>query len=140
MNSLKKEQGIIAVEVAFLIPLVLLFFMAIIEVGFFFFYGYQFQEASYRGARYAASHWEDNSSGQNDIHNVVVYGTPVSSGRPLLPGLEQSEITVSFAGMGGTDSNDGHITVRVSYDYQPVFPLPGWLYPDIEAETIMRLL
>lgn len=138
--SHKKKKGFVAIEVALLSPLVLMFFMIIIEFGFFFFYRYQLQEASYRGARYAASHYVSNPSEvQNNTQLVAVYGIPDSRGKPLLPGLQKSNVNVSEP-----DASDGYITVQVKYDYPIIFPILSLLKLDIgkqlHAQTIMRVL
>ena len=136
----KQQKGTIAIEVAILTPLILLFFMLAVEFGFFFSYGYQLQGASYRGARYAAQHWNsDMPDVKQRAELVAVYGIPHSNRPSLLPNLKTEHVKLT-----PPDNDDGYINVSIKYVYQPVFPLTELLGLNpgkaLQAQSVMRVL
>ena len=139
----QRQHGVIATEVAILTPFALLFLILIIEFGLFFLYLGRLQMVSYNSARYAAEQWQQgNNAGLiTKAKRVAVYGVPVKTEWPVLPGLTEQSVELNFTSMGR--SNDGHISVTIQYAYQPVFPSLVLVNIDLleimKVESVMRV-
>lgn len=115
------QQGAAAIEFIIVAPFLILVVLAVSELGWAFHQYHTMTRATRDGARHMASHATAGSSGViylkdsaiQQTSNLVVYGNPVGSGAPLLPGWSTSDVTVS-----SLDSE--HITVSARYIYTPL--------------------
>lgn len=126
MKKRKNEKGQSIVEFALVIPLLLIFVMAIIEFGFMFNAYLTISSASREGARLGALGETntaielrvDSVSNTLDLNNINVAVTPSSRDRGDM------------------------VRVTVSYDYQLITPIISNIlspFVNLEAETVMRV-
>lgn len=120
---LKREDGTQLVELALVLPVMLMLVGATAEFGRFFYTYSTLTSACRAGARHA-SKWERNASWTfPETSTLVVYGdfSDTSKG-PILPGLSTSNVIVQANGPG-VNSIDS-VTVKIqNYQYQPLFDL-----------------
>lgn len=120
---IRRERGTQLVELAIVLPVMLLFLGAAAEFGNFF-YNYSALTSAVRaGARHACK-WQRSASWTfPETSNLVVYGdySDTSKG-PILPGLTTSNVVVQANGPSANDIDS--VTVKiVNYKYQPLFDL-----------------
>jgi Flp pilus assembly protein TadG len=116
------------VEFTIALPLMLVLFMAVSELGRAFLHYNALTRAVRDSARHVADKALLGQSGtvnidatlNNEARNLLVYGKTGGGGQPILPGLAPGNVTVANAG-------NGNISVTVQYQYQPM------LAPDIPA-------
>lgn len=119
----KKERGTQLVELAIVLPVMLMLFASIAEFSNFFSTYTELTNAVRGGARHACK-WEKNASWTvPETSRMVVYGdfSDTSHG-PILPGLTTSHVQIDANGpsVNRIDS----VTVRiVGYKYKPLFDL-----------------
>jgi Flp pilus assembly protein TadG len=118
------ERGVQLVELAIVIPIMLLLFAGVAEFGRYFYEYTTAAKGARLGARYLASKCAGGSSTnwQGNAKNIVVYGNTAGTGSAILTGLEAGNVDVQYEG-GTTGVPD---TVKVSiinYPHQPVFDL-----------------
>lgn len=115
-----RQTGVVVVEAAIVLPLLLFLLLAIAEVGRAL-YQYNTLQKSVRDAtRYVADNAIPNSTGVIDLtpalittaRNLAVYGNPNASGTPLLPGYTTGNVSV-------TSPDALHVRVSATYTYQP---------------------
>jgi Flp pilus assembly protein TadG len=117
----RRVLGIAAVEMAIVLPIVLLLLMPVGEFGRAFI---QYSRLSHRvlaGARFVADNAYADSSGVASLsstigaqaRNLVVFGSTAGGSTPAVPGLSTSQVVIQVEPAG---------TVRVSivYPYQSV--------------------
>ncbi|WP_028269543.1 TadE/TadG family type IV pilus assembly protein [Arthrobacter sp. UNC362MFTsu5.1] len=80
MKSKRKERGAVAVEMAIVLPLLLLVLIGIIEFGRVLNVQVSLTQAAREGARYAAIHHSDSSL---DVSAVALAAAPSLSGLPV---------------------------------------------------------
>jgi hypothetical protein len=118
----RREQGTHMVELAIVLPLMLVLLGGLAEFGRFFYTYSRLTTAVRAGARHACK-WERNASWTfPETSNMVVYGDFGGSGSPILPGLSTANVVVTPNGpsVNRVDS----VTVRiVGYRYTPLFDL-----------------
>lgn len=124
----RRERGLAAVEFAILLPLVLLIMLATAELGRALYQYNTLTKATRDGARYLSGVVLNSTTGVinldagkvADARNLVIYGNPVGTGTPLLPGLAPGQITIAAP-------DTLHVRVQAAYPYQPMFAsLPGF--------------
>lgn len=142
MTVIARHRGIAVVETAIVLPLLLLIFLAVGELGRVFI---QYSRLAHR-VHAAARHVAENAltgttgvpalSGQllTEAQNLVIYGVPVTVGVPAVPGLAANNVTVSVDAAG-------IVRVQVTYAYQPLVGevLPAFGFGgdiDIDAITL----
>jgi hypothetical protein len=119
----KKERGTQLVELAIVLPVMLMLFASVAEFSQFFYQYTTLTNAVRGGARHACK-WEKNASWTvPETSRMVVYGdfSDTSKG-PILPGLSTSNVQIDANGpsVNRIDS----VTVRiVNYKYKPLFDL-----------------
>lgn len=129
MRTLNKERerGTSTVELAIVMPLMLLLLFGIAEFGQAFNQYNTMTKAVRDGVRFAAEQAmfgglevidlnrldSGGVSVRNRTRNLVVYGRPTSGGTALLPGWNTSDVTVSQL---GTD----RVQVSANYQYTPL--------------------
>ena len=122
------ERGVQLVEVAIVIPILLMLFAAVGEFGRYFYEYTTMAKAARVGARFMTTKSIDSVSTNwvAATKNLVVYGNTAGSGNPVLPGLTVNNVNVQFA--GGTYSNGNGVPTSVTisfvnYKHKPVFDL-----------------
>lgn len=116
-----RERGVATVEMAIMLPLLLLMVVAVAEVGRAFVQYTALSNAVRNGARYAAGKALAGTTGVislpatliTETRNVVLYGGTSTGTTPALPGLQANQITVARAG--------SDITVTAVYPYESMF-------------------
>jgi hypothetical protein len=120
---IRRERGTQMVELAIVLPVMLLFLGATAEFGNLFYTYTTLTSAVRAGARHACK-WERNASWTfPETSNMVVYGdySDTSKG-PILPGLSTSNVVVQANGPSVNDIDS--VTVKiVNYTYVPIFDL-----------------
>lgn len=120
---IRHKSGTQMVELAIVLPVMLLFLGAAAEMGNFFYSYTTLTNAVRAGARHACK-WERNASWTYpETSRMVVYGdySDTSNG-PILPGLSTSNVVVQANGPSVNDIDS--VTVKiVGYQYQPIFDL-----------------
>jgi Flp pilus assembly protein TadG len=135
----RDERGVQLVELAIVLPILILLFGAVAEFGRYFYEYTTVAKGARTGARYLASksatsnanNWEANAK------NIVVYGNTAGTGDPILPGLSVANVEVQY-------------TVKVSiinYQHQPLFDIGAMLKTpalsmevDVKPSVTMRYL
>lgn len=129
---LKRESGTQLVELAIVLPVMVMLIAGAAEFGRFFYTYSALTNAVRAGARHA-SKWERNASWTfPETSRMVVYGdysntsiscTPGQSGPcPILPGLSTANVVVQANGPSANSIDS--VTVKiVGYQYTPLFDL-----------------
>lgn len=124
IQFMRGERGTQLVELAIVLPIMLMLMGAIAEFGRFFHTYSTLTSAVRAGARHA-SKWEIGASWTlPETRRIVVYGDFNSSpsNKPLLPDLTESNVEV--VANGPSVNNIDSVTVRiVNYKYKPLFDL-----------------
>jgi Flp pilus assembly protein TadG len=119
----KKERGTQLVELAIVLPVMLLLFGSIAEFSQFFYNYTTLTNAVRAGARHACK-WEKNASWTiPETSKMVVYGdfSDTSHG-PILPGLTTANVQV--VANGPSVNKIDSVTVKIiNYRYTPLFDL-----------------
>jgi TadE-like protein len=140
------ERGVQLVEVALVIPIMLLLFGAVAEFGRYFYEYTTAAKAARVGARYLAS--KSVNSGTNyelQAKNLVVYGNIGGTGSPVLPGMTISNVDVQYSGATGIPDT---ITINIiGYQHQSIVNLGALLKNaalstnvDVKPSVTMRYL
>jgi hypothetical protein len=143
----RDEQGVQLLELAIVLPIMLLMFAGIAEFGRYFYEYTTLAKGARLGARYLAS--KSVSSGtdwEGPAKNLVVYGNVGGTGNPILPGLSPGNIDIQYA--GGPVSLPDTVTVRIiNYQHESLFDLGGFLNSgslslnvDVKPSVTMRFL
>ena len=117
----RSERGTQLVELAIVLPIVLMLLGAAAEFGRFFYTYQTLSKATRTGARYLMT---ETAAGTADAKakNLVVYGNQSGTGDPVVSGLTGTNIRVVRT--GGTSAFPERVTVRIEgYTYRPVFDL-----------------
>jgi Flp pilus assembly protein TadG len=116
----RDERGTQLVELAIVVPLLLMLVGATAEFGRFFYTYSTLAKATRAGARYQIS--QPPGTNWTLTKNLVVYGNTAGTGTPVVTGLTTANVTI-------TENRNASgalqtITVGISgYGYQPVFDL-----------------
>jgi Flp pilus assembly protein TadG len=144
----RDEQGVQLLELAIVLPVLLLLFGAVAEFGRYF---YEYTTVA-KGARVGARYLISKSATSNATNwealakNIVVYGNPGGTGTPILPGMTTANVDVQY--QGGTAGVPETIKVSiVNYKHQPLFDLGKMLKApslsmnvDVKPSVTMRYL
>ena len=118
-----KERGSQLVELAIVLPIMLVLLGAAAEFGRFFYYYSTLENACRAGVRHAAK-WGINEPWEfPETSRMVVYGdfSDTSKG-PILPGLSTNNVQITANGPSANTIDS--VTVRIiGYQYQPIFDL-----------------
>src|ERR1044072_225798 len=105
------ERGVQLVEVALVIPVMLLLFGAVAEFGRYFYEYTTAAKAARVGARFLASKSATSSTNYElQAKNLVVYGNIAGTGSPVLPGMTIANVDVQY---NGATSVPETITVNI---------------------------
>ena len=151
MIDRKLIAGLAVVEMAIVLPILILLTLAAGEFGRAFI---QYSRLSHRvqsAARFVAENALQGTTGvalltdsiRTQAINLVVYGTTASGTTPAVPGLSPTDVVV-------TVTPDGLISVSIDYAYEPVIGdvLPVFGFGEdiataaisLKPKTIMRAL
>jgi len=124
----RNEQGVQLVEAAIVLPLLVIMFGAIAEFGRYFYEYSTAAKAARLGARYMCSKSLDSTkvNWQGKAKTLVVYGNTDGTGTPILPGLSEANVDISFSGGSyvAGNGNPARVTVKIiNYKHQPIFDL-----------------
>jgi len=131
------------VELAIVLPLLIIMLGAAAEFGRFFYTYQTLAKATRAGARYLTT---ETASGKKDptAENLVVYGNEAGTGTPVVSGFLPAHVQISRT--GGSSAFPERVTVKiVGYTYEPIFDLgklvgtPSLsLSIDVSPSTTMR--
>jgi Flp pilus assembly protein TadG len=93
----RDERGIQLVELAIVLPIVVILFGATAEFGRYFYEYTTLAKASRAGARYLATA-AVNPTEDAAAKNIVVYGNPAGTGSPVLYGLTTANVVITRQG------------------------------------------
>lgn len=117
----RDERGTQFVELAIVLPVMLLLFAAVAEFGRFFYTYSTLAKAARAGARYTITR-PLNTASLNEAKSLAVFGDPLAgcAGTPVLSGLQCANIDIQQSTVNGVVV----VTARVvNYQYQPVLDL-----------------
>jgi hypothetical protein len=152
------QQGLATVELAIVLPVLLLLMLAVAELGRLLYQYGTLTKAVQDGARYLSATARlgstqviDLTNGPHDerARNLVVYGALAPTGSPVLPHFSTEDVVAECLGGGGWCPHVDHISVRASYTYRPlvgaVLPTFGFGEPiafefTLHASATMRAL
>jgi len=130
----RDEQGIQLVELAIVIPLMLMMFAAVAEFGRYFYEYTTAAKGARVGARFLASKSVNSATNyEAQAKNLVVYGNIAGTGTPILPGLTTANVEVQY--VGGPAGVPDLVKVNiVGYQHQSIIDL-GKLLNNPAAST-----
>lgn len=117
----RSERGTQLVELAIVLPVVLMLMGASAEFGRFFYTYETLSKATRAGARYLMT---ESAAGTSDAQakSLVVYGNASGTGTPVISGLTDANVRVVRT--GGSNAFPERVTVRIEgFIYQPLFDL-----------------
>jgi Flp pilus assembly pilin Flp len=118
-NFNKDEKGSTLVEYAIGASVFLMAVFGVLEFGRALWAHNALTDAARQGARYAALHLANGED--NNIKNLVVYGSTTGGTKPIVPGLTTGMVQISRS--GDFSVNSGTVTVKIT-GYQFPFVLP----------------
>ena len=119
----RSERGSQLVELAMVLPIMLMMLASIAEFGNFFYTYTTLSKATRGGARYLVSK-PFSAAEQSKAASLAVYGDANANclGTPILAGLTCANVSVSTA--GGAAGYPDRVSMKVvNYTYQPLFDL-----------------
>lgn len=126
------ERGTQLVELAIVLPVLLLLLATTAEFGRFFHTYSTLTKATRSAARYLTTAPADGSD-DAAARNLVVYGNTEGDGDPLVSGLSTTQVTITREGGAASAGMYERVTVEVEgYSYQPIFD-PGAFVGDSRA-------
>jgi len=143
----RDDSGVQLLEVAIVLPILLVLFGAVAEFGRYFYEYSTVAKASRLGARYLASKSVTGSTNYvANAKNLVVYGNIAGTGTPVLTGLTTSNVQVTYS--GGTPGIPDTVTVSITgFKHQSVVDLGKLLNNagltlnvDVKPSVTMRYL
>src|SRR5438045_4439980 len=113
----RSERGTQLVELAIVLPVLLVLFGATAEFGRFFYTYQTLSKATRVGARYLTTA-PTGGTADDKAQNLVVYGNTAGTGDPVVSGL--SSANVSIARTGGSGSMPERLPIGIEgFTYQP---------------------
>jgi len=144
----RDDRGVQLVELAIVLPILLLLFAAVAEFGRYFYEYTTVAKGARLGARYLASKAINSTTTdwKGNAKNLVVYGNTAGSGSPILTGLSTANVTIEYQG-GPAGVPDLVKVSIVNYKHTPVFDLGKMLNNsalstnvDVKPSVTMRYL
>jgi TadE-like protein len=119
----RDERGVQLVEVAIVIPILVLLFAGVAEFGRYFYEYTTLAKGARVGARFLAS--KSVMSGtdwKGPAKNLVIYGNTAGTGDPILPGTSDKNVDIKY--VGGPAGLPDTVTVTIiNYKHEPLFDL-----------------
>ena len=119
----RDESGVQLLEVAIVIPILLVLFGAVAEFGRYFYEYTTAAKGARVGARYLASKSVNSATNyEAQAKNLVVFGNIAGTGTLVLPGMTTANVEVQY--VGGTGGVPDLVKVNiVSYQHQSIVDL-----------------
>jgi hypothetical protein len=141
----RSERGTQLVEVAIVLPLLLVMFGAVAEFGRLFYTYQTLTKATRAGARYLTTE-PANGTSDAEAANLVIYGNTAGTGDPIIPGLTPDNVEVTRD--GPSPSLPERVSVGIDgFNYVPLFDLGALVGSDslslnveLSPSTTMRML
>ena len=141
------ERGVQLLEVAIVIPILLVLFGAVAEFGRYFYEYTTAAKAARVGARYLVSKSVNSAINyEAQAKNLVVYGNIGGTGSPVLPGLSVANVQVDYIG-GPAGVPDVVKVSIVNYQHQSIIDVGKMLNNtalstnvDVKPSVTMRYL
>jgi hypothetical protein len=120
MKNLTCQRGVAIIELALILPLLLLLTMTVTEFGRAL-YQYDLLTKSVRdAARYLSV--QAPGTHTTEARNLVVYGNTAGSGTPLAAGLDLAQVPTPTWQTAGTGPFINTVTIRISgYTFRSMF-------------------
>src|SRR5689334_14035974 len=144
----RDDRGVQLVELAIVLPILMLLFGAVAEFGRYFYEYTTVAKGARAGARYLASKsvMSTSTNWQANAKNLVVYGNTAGNGTPILTGLTTANVQVQY--VGGTTGIPDMVKVSIiNYKHAPVFDIGKLLAQpslstavDVKPSVTMRYL
>ncbi|HEX4945678.1 MAG TPA: TadE/TadG family type IV pilus assembly protein [Blastocatellia bacterium] len=140
------ERGVQLVEVAIVMPILLVLLAAAAEFGRYFYVYSTLSRATRTAVRHISSK-EFSAAKKTEAINLALCGstTACGSGTEILSGLTADNFTITTS--GGTADFPTTVTVQVAgYNYTPIFNLGNfadgvsWTSVPVNAKTTMRYM
>src|SRR5690349_11001212 len=144
----RDDRGVQLIELAIVLPILLLLFAAVAEFGRYFYEYTTVAKGARVGARYLVSKsvMSTQADWKTNAKNLVVYGNTAGTGTPILTGLTTANVDVQY--VGGTTGVPDLVKVSIiNYKHQSVFDLGKILNTpsltlnvDVKPSVTMRYL
>lgn len=137
MCSARSERGVVAIEFALVLPLILIFLLGIVEFGRAINYLNDANQIAADGARFAAVANNPGGSSQSDFETWL---ETQGDTKELREGSDSvtAPLSVCVALPSGNDEVGSPITVRATTTFQ-LIPLLGGVAIDLKGEATMRI-
>ncbi|GEA61699.1 TadE/TadG family type IV pilus assembly protein [Vibrio comitans] len=137
----KKNKGLAAIEMLFVLPILLFLLGGIVELGRIFIHYTVLNKALQNSARSAVSETYGTErlsaiAADDYIQEFVVYGGQLGTDRTtILPGLKEDDISIDT-------SDTNYVKISANYKYSPIFTSIPIIGGDFEitmnASSLMR--
>lgn len=144
----RNEQGVQLIEVALVLPILLILLVAAAEFGRYFYVYSTLSRATRTAVRYVATNSFKSADNRDNVEaiNLALCGntTTCSSGTEILSGLTAGHFQI--LAQGGTRYFPNTVTVQVNYTYTPLFHLGNfaqgvsWVNVPVKPSTTMRFM
>jgi hypothetical protein len=136
----RDEQGVQLLELAIVLPILLLLFAGLAEFGRYFYEYTTAAKGARLGARYLASKSVTSTSTdwKSNAKNIVVFGNTAGTGDPILPGMSVANVDVQY--LGGTVGVPDLVKVSIiNYQHESLFDIGGFLKnPDLSLNVDVK--
>ena len=150
ISSFKRdERGLQLVELAIVLPVLVVLFAAAAEFGRYFYEYTTLAKGSRVAVRYLATAIA-NGDCDADAKRLVVYGNFAGTGNPVVTGLTTSNVEITRRNISGglmTGGIPNTVTIKIiNYQHAPIFDLGGLtkssttLAVDVKPSVTMRYL
>lgn len=127
-NFRKTQKGLAVVELALITPVLLVFIMMTAEFTRVFYQSNTLNKSVRDASRYLSINAK-NAAGvvstteyEQKTRNLAAYGS-INGGNPILPGLTAADFDIDDnVDLGNGTEPKPHITVSITYDFQPITP------------------
>lgn len=121
------QRGVVAIEVAYAVPLLLLIMVGTMEVASMISQAATLHKSLRTGASYAAQVPDPNLTPAQlaIMSNLIKYGNPNGTGNPLLPGWSDAGASLNIDLSGVYDPSGANIPIirlTAAVPYQPLLP------------------
>lgn len=144
----RDEQGVQLIELAIVLPILLLMFASVAEFGRYFYEYSTAAKGARLGARYLAAKSVTSTKADYEAiaKNIVVYGNAAGDGDPILPGMTVANVDVQYSGLPTTVPELVTVSIK-DYQHESLFDLGALLNSpslslnvDVKPSVTMRYL